>query len=163
MNISEVFKTMTYGPAPESADAVNQWLEQHNRKFGLFINNEWVTPKGAKFHSSFNPATGEKLGETVIAGQKEVDAAVDAAQKAFADWHQMPGKDRARFLYAIARNIQKHARILSVMETMDNGKPIRESRDIDIPLVARYFYYYAGWAPLMESELRVYQPVGVIG
>lgn len=163
MRVKEVFKTMTYGPAPESADAVNQWLEQHNRKFGLFINNEWVTPKGAKFHSSFNPATGEKLGETVIAGQKEVDAAVDAAQKAFADWHQMPGKYRARFLYAIARNIQKHARILSVMETMDNGKPIRESRDIDIPLVARHFYYHAGWAQLMESELRDYQPVGVIG
>ena len=97
------------------------------------------------------------------AGQKEVNQAVAAARAAFPVWSQTPGVVRARHLYAIARNIQKHHRLLAVLESMDNGKPIRESRDIDVPLLARHFYYYAGWAQLMETELRDYQPVGVIG
>ncbi|MBI3170826.1 MAG: aldehyde dehydrogenase family protein [Chloroflexi bacterium] len=154
---------MEYGPAPEAPDAVNAWLDEHNRKFGLFINNEWVTPKGAKFYSSINPANGKLLAETTQAGQKEVDSAVGAAREAFGTWSKTPGVVRARYLYAIARNIQKHHRLLAVLESMDNGKPIRESRDIDVPLLARHFYYYAGWAQLMETELRDYQPVGVVG
>ena len=159
----EIFKTMEYGPAPEAPDAVKVWLDDHGRKFGLFINNEWVTPKGAKFYSSINPSNGELLAETTQAGQKEVDAAVAAARTAFSTWSKMPGVVRARYLYAIARNIQKHHRLLAVLESMDNGKPIRESRDIDVPLLARHFYYYAGWAQLMETELRDYQSVGVVG
>jgi len=159
----ELFKTMEYGPAPESPSAVNAWLEEHNRKFGLFINNEWVTPKGAKYFASHNPSNDELLAETVQAGQKEVDAAVAAARAAFESWSRTPGVVRARYLYAIARNIQKHHRLLAVLESMDNGKPIRESRDIDVPLLARHFYYYAGWAQLMETELRDYQSVGVVG
>jgi aldehyde dehydrogenase (NAD+) len=159
----EIFKTMEYGPAPESPSAVNAWLEEHNRKFGLFINNEWVMPKGAKYFSSHNPGNDELLAETVQAGQKEVDAAVAAARGAFEGWSKTPGVVRARYLYAIARNIQKHHRLLAVLESMDNGKPIRESRDIDVPLLARHFYYYAGWAQLMETELRDYQSVGVVG
>jgi len=159
----DIFKTMDYGPAPESPSAVNAWLDEHKRKFGLFINNHWITPKGAKYYTSFNPATGEALGETVQAGQKDVDAAVTAARLAFGTWSQTPGQVRARHLYAIARNVQKHHRLLAVLESMDNGKPIRESRDMDVPLLARHFYYYAGWAQLMETELRDYQPVGVIG
>lgn len=154
---------MEYGPAPEAPDAVNAWLDEHGRKFGLFINNEWVTPKGAKSYSSINPANGELLAETTQAGQKEVDAAVSAAREAFKAWSKTPGVVRARYLYAIARNLQKHSRLLAVLESMDNGKPIRESRDIDVPLLARHFYYYAGWAQLMETELRDYQPVGVVG
>lgn len=159
----EIFNTMEYGPAPEAPDAVKAWLDEHNRKFGLFINNEWVMPKGAKFYSSINPANGELLAETTQAGQKEVDAAVAAARSAFGTWSKTPGVVRARYLYAIARNLQKHHRLLAVLESMDNGKPIRESRDIDVPLLARHFYYYAGWAQLMETELRDYQSVGVVG
>jgi aldehyde dehydrogenase (NAD+) len=159
----DLFKTMEYGPAPESPAAVNAWLEDHGRKFGLFINNEWVKPKGAKYYSSFNPSTGELIAETAQAEKKDVDAAVTAARVAFKSWSRTPGVLRARYMYAIARNIQKHHRLLSVLESMDNGKPIRESRDIDVPLLARHFYYYAGWAQLMETEMRDYQPVGVIG
>jgi len=163
MSLLEVFKSMDYGPAPESPDAANAWLDDHGRKFGLFINNAWSTPEGADYLASFNPATGEKLAETVQAGQKEVDQAVAAARQAFLTWRETPGPTRARYLYAIARNIQKHHRLLAVLESLDNGKPLRESRDIDVPLLARHFYYYAGWAQLMETELPDYQPVGVVG
>jgi len=163
MSLKEVFETMDYGPALESPAAVNAWLDDHNRKFGLFINNAWVTPEGADYYKSYNPATLDMLAETVQAGQEEVNTAVAAARKAFASWRETPGLERARYLYAIARNIQKHQRLLAVLETMDNGKPIRESRDIDVPLLVRHFYYHAGWAQLMETELKDYQPVGVIG
>jgi len=159
----EVFKTMDYGPAPESPAAVQAWLEEHGRKFGLFINNEWVQPEETKTYPSYDPSNGELLAETAQAGQKEVDAAVAAARAAFKTWSKTPGVERARYMYAIARNLQKHSRLLAVLESMDNGKPIRESRDIDVPLLARHFYYYAGWAQLMETELRDYQPVGVVG
>jgi aldehyde dehydrogenase (NAD+) len=159
----DVFKSMDYGPAPESSSAVNAWLVEHGRKFGLFINNEWLTPKDAKYYPSIDPSNGEQLAETAQAGQPEVDAAVAAARAAFESWSQTPGVTRARYMYAVARNIQKHQRLLAVLESMDNGKPIRESRDIDVPLLARHFYYYAGWAQLMETELRDYQPVGVVG
>jgi len=163
MSLLEIFKTMEYGPAPESPSAVQAWLDDHERRFGLFINNEWVSPKDARTYPSYNPATGEKLAETVQAGQEEVDQAVGAARQAFERWSKTPGPVRARYLYAIARNIQKHHRLLAVLESMDNGKPLRESRDIDVALLARHFYYHAGWAQLMESELSHYQPVGVVG
>lgn len=163
MSVKEVFNSMDYGPAPESPAAVKAWLAEHDGSFGLFINNTWVKPDAAETYPSFNPATGEKLAETVQAGQAEVDAAVAAARKAFNSWSNTPGHERARYLYALARNIQKHHRLLAVLESIDNGKPIRESRDIDVPLLARHFYYHAGWAQLMEKELADYQPVGVIG
>jgi aldehyde dehydrogenase (NAD+) len=163
MNVSEIFETMQYGPAPESGESAQAWLDDHQRRFGLFIDNHWVFPEGGEFYASYNPATGEKLAETVQAGQAEVDEAVAAARQGFQTWSKTPGVVRARYLYAIARNIQKHHRLLAVLESMDNGKPIRESRDIDVPLLARHFYYYAGWAQLMERELSEYQPVGVVG
>jgi aldehyde dehydrogenase (NAD+) len=161
--VLDIFKSMDYGPAPESAEAVNAWLDEHGRKFGLFINNEWVAPKDAKTYPSLDPSSGELLAETTQAGQAEVDTAVAAARAAFESWSKTPGVARARSMYALARDIQKHARLLAVLESMDNGKPIRESRDIDVPLMARHFYYYAGWAQLMKSELSDYQPVGVVG
>jgi aldehyde dehydrogenase (NAD+) len=161
--LTDTFNNMEYGPAPESSNAVNAWLDDHNRKFGLMINNQWIKPPKAKTVPSFNPATGEILAQTTQAGQKEVDQVVVAAREAFTTWSKTPGIVRARHLYAIARNIQKHARLLSVLESMDNGKPIRESRDIDVPLLARHFYYYAGWSQLMDTELKDYQAVGVIG
>lgn len=162
-SLGERFDKMDYGPAPESADAANAWLDSHDRKFGLFINNRWVTPKSAKYLQSVDPSNGSVLAETVQAGEPEVDAAVAAARTAFARWSRLPGTERARHLYALARNVQKHHRLLAVLESMDNGKPIRESRDIDVPLVARHFSYYAGWAQLMQTELQDYQPVGVVG
>jgi aldehyde dehydrogenase (NAD+) len=163
MSLLQVFKTMDYGPAPESPAAATAWLDDHERKFGLFIDNDWVIPQDARFYTSYNPASGEKLAETVQAGQVEVDQAVAAARRAFKTWSKTPGVARARYLYAIARNIQKHHRLMAVIESLDNGKPLRESRDIDVPLLARHFYYHAGWAQLMESELGDYQPVGVVG
>ena len=162
-DLMEIFKTMDYGPAPESPAAVYAWLDEHNRKFGQFINNQWVHVEGVDTYLSIDPATGEKLAETSQADQAIVDQAVAAARKAQTKWAKTPGRERARYMYAIARNIQKHHRILAVLESMDNGKPIRESRDIDVPLLARHFYYYAGWAQLMEKELHEYQAVGVIG
>ncbi|MCB1048981.1 MAG: aldehyde dehydrogenase family protein [Acidobacteria bacterium] len=163
MNLLEVFNSMAYGPAPESDSAAQAWLDEHNRKLGLFINNKWVHPDGADYYTSHNPANGQVLAETVQATAKEVDMAVAAAQKAAKSWAKTAGPVRARHLYAIARNIQKHHRLLAVLESMDNGKPIRESRDIDVPLLARHFYYHAGWAQLMDTELADYQPVGVVG
>jgi len=162
-SVKEIFESMDYGPAPEAPDAVYQWLDEHKRKFGLFINNQWVAPKGRKTFPSLNPATGEELAKTTQAEEEDVNAAVSAAREAFKTWGKTPGHVRARYLYAIARNIQKHHRLLAVLESLDNGKPIRESRDIDVPLVARHFYYHAGWAQLMETELPDYQPVGVVG
>lgn len=163
MNVEGLFETMEYGPAPESAGAVQLWLQEHNRKFGCFIDGRWIYPEGSATLPSINPATGEILAETIQAGPAEVEAAVASARQAFQTWSRTPDPVRARYLYAIARNIQKHARILAVLESLDNGKPIRETRDIDVPLLARHFYYYAGWAQLMSKELGEYQPIGVVG
>ncbi len=163
MSVAEIFQTMTYGPAPEAPDTAYAWLDSHERKFGLFINNHWAEPKSGKYLPSSNPANGDHLAEFADAGKEDVDAAVKAAREVFPVWSGLSGHERAKHLYAIARNIQKHYRLLSVLESLDNGKPIRESRDIDIPLVARHFYYHAGWAQLMDRELADYQAVGVIG
>lgn len=163
MSIPERFKTMSYGPAPEAPDSANAWLDEHGRKFGLFIDNHWAQPKSGAYFDTFNPATGGKLAQIADANADDVDAAYQAARTAFETWRTTPGHARARYLYAIARNIQKHQRLLAVLEAMDNGKSIRETRDIDIPLVARHFYHHAGWAQLMETELRDYAPVGVVG
>ncbi len=163
MTLLEIFDHMTYGPAPEASDAAVAWLDDHKRKFDLFINNQWAAPKSKKYMDSKNPASGEVLAQIAIGGQADIDEAVTAARTAFENWRSLTGHQRARHLYALARTIQKHQRLLAVVESMDNGKPIRESRDIDIPLVARHFYYHAGWAQLMDSELRDDQPVGVVG
>jgi aldehyde dehydrogenase (NAD+) len=162
MNVMDIFKTMEYGPAPEAAAPGLDWIQAH-QPFGLFISNRWTTPASGQYLESINPASGKALARVAAANSADVDAAVAAARAAFASWGKTPGHVRARYLYALARNIQKHARLLAVLESLDNGKPIRETRDIDIPLVARHFYYHAGWAQLMESELAAYAPVGVIG
>ena len=161
--IADIFKSLEYGPAPENAAPVLSWLDAHARKFKLFINNEWLEPRAGEYFESINPANGRPLAQIAQAGDADVDAAVKAARKAQHGWQQLTPHERARYLYAIARHIQKHARHFAVLESLDNGKPIRESRDIDIPLVARHFYHHAGWAQLMDSELAEYQPVGVVG
>jgi aldehyde dehydrogenase (NAD+) len=162
MNVKEIFETMEYGPAPEAAAPGLAWIQERT-PFNLFINNQWVKPAGGQYIDSINPATGKRLAQVAAATSADVDTAVAAARAAFEAWGKTPGHVRARYIYAIARHIQKHSRLLAVLESLDNGKPIRETRDIDIPLVARHFYYHAGWAQLMESELPGYQPVGVVG
>jgi len=162
MNVMEIYETMEYGPAPESPTLVLDWLKEH-QPFGLFINGQWVKPASGNYLDTINPSTGKPLAQVAAANSNDVDAAVAAARVAAETWSKTPGHTRARYLYAIARHIQKHSRLLAVLESMDNGKPIRETRDLDIPLVARHFYYHAGWAQLMASELPGYEPVGVVG
>src|SRR5947209_13521117 len=162
MKVMDIFETMEYGPAPEAASPALAWLKER-QPCGLFINNQWVEPTSGQYMESINPATGKRLAQVASATSADVDKAVAAARAAFETWGKTPGHVRARYMYAIARHIQKHSRLLAVLESLDNGKPIRETRDIDIPLVARHFYYHAGWAQLMESELPGYQPVGVVG
>ena len=116
-----------------------------------------------KVYDTMSPATGEKLASTVQGTDEDVNLAVDSAKKAFATWGKTPGHVRARHLYSIARHVQKHARLIAVIEALDNGKPIRETRDADVQVVARHLYHYAGWAQLMETEMRDWQPCGVVG
>lgn len=163
MTVSEILETLNYGLAPEASKPAEEWLKEHNHKFGLFINNEWREPSPREYFDSINPANKNKLADIAQASESDVHEAVRAAKKAFSKWNQLSGHARARYLYAIARQIQKHSRLFSVLETMDNGKPIRETRDIDIPLVARHFYHHAGWAQLMSSEMQGYESVGVVG
>src|SRR5688572_3042902 len=110
MQVADIFESMTYGPAPEAPDAAYAWLDEHNRKFGLFINNKFVDPKSKKFYTTNNPASGDPLAQVADAGKADVDAAVEAARKAFGTWSKTPGHVRARALYAIARHMQKHHR-----------------------------------------------------
>ena len=154
---------MAYGPAPESRDAADEWLKQRNHQFGLYINGKWQASSTGKTFETINPADGQVLAKVSEASKKDVDAAVKAARAALPGWTALGPHGRARFLYAIARQIQKHSRLFAVLETLDNGKTIRETRDIDIPLVALHFYHHAGWAQLMETELAGYREVGVVG
>ncbi len=163
MSVKQIFETMSYGPAPESNDSVEDWLQQHQKGFQCFINGEWRAPDSGKYFDSNNPANGALLGKIPQAGTTDVDLAVASALAAQPAWNKLGGHGRARFLYTIARILQKRARPFAVLESMDNGKPIRESRDIDIPLVIRHFYYHAGWAQLMDSELPDFEPLGVVG
>jgi aldehyde dehydrogenase (NAD+) len=158
----DIFESMEYGPAPEAATPGLDWIRAH-QPFGLFIRNQWTKPASGQYIESINPGSGKALARVAAANDADVDAAVAAARTAFTGWSKLPGHARARYLYALARGVQKHSRLLAVLESLDNGKPIRETRDLDIPLVARHFYYHAGWAQLMESELAGYAPVGVVG
>ena len=163
MKIKEIYETMTYGPAPENADEAIQFLEDHKRKFNLFINGKWVQPTSKKYFDTVNPSTKEKLAKISEANKTDVNKAVAAAKKALPEWLKIGAHQRARYMYALARQIQKHSRLFAVLESLDNGKPIRETRDIDIPIVARHFYHHAGWAQLKDTELKEYKEVGVIG
>jgi len=163
MSIAEKFATMEYGPAPEDPKEAGAWLDRHGRRFGHFIDGEWRQPAAGSFFDTADPSNGEKLAAVAQGSAADVDAAVKAAGAASTKWQALTPHARARYLYAIARQIQKHSRLFAVLETMDNGKPIRESRDIDIPLVARHFYHHAGWAQLLDQEFPGYVPCGVVG
>jgi len=161
--VAEKFRTMEYGVAPEDSGLSLAWLDQFARRFGHFIGGKWTPPAEGRYFETSDPSTGEKIADIAQGGPADVDAAVNAARAALQGWQALTPHARARFLYALARQVQKHSRRLSVLETIDNGKPIRESRDIDIPLVARHFYYHAGWAQLLDQEFPGYQACGVVG
>ena len=160
-SVREAFDTMAYGPAPESDKPAQEWLARHDAKFGHFIAGGW-TKASATFDVD-NPATGTRIAQVSQGTKKDVDAAVKAARKALPAWQALGGHGRARYLYALARAVQRNARLLAVLESMDNGKSIRETRDIDVPLVARHFYHHAGWAQLMEAEFAGHHGAGVVG
>jgi aldehyde dehydrogenase (NAD+) len=163
MSIAEQFLKMEYGPAPEDPKETLAWLDRHGRRFGHFIDGDWRQPEEEVFFDSTDPATGERIASVSQGSATDIDAAVQAARKALPAWQLLTPHARARYLYALARAVQRHSRRLAVLETIDNGKPIRESRDIDIPLVARHFYHHAGWAQLLESEFPGYTACGVVG
>ncbi len=161
--VAEIFETMEYGPAPEGDSLANEWLDRHERRFDHFIDGRWETPSEGAYFDTHNPGRKVKLAEVAQGSKEDVERAVDAAERALPGWQALGCHGRARYLYAIARHVQKHHRLLAVLESLDNGKPIRESRDIDVPLVARHFYHHAGWAQLMDEELADYAPIGVVG
>jgi aldehyde dehydrogenase (NAD+) len=163
MSIVEKFASMEYGPAPEDPREVMVWLDGHRRRFGHFIHGGWQQPGTGQYFETADPSTGEALALVAQGSAEDVNQAVQAARSALGAWQSLSPHARARYLYAIARQVQKHSRRLAVLETLDNGKTIRESRDIDIPLVARHFYYHAGWAQLLEQEFPGYAPCGVVG
>ena len=148
-----------YDPAPETADP------KLKSKYDLFIGGKFVAPRSGKYFDSINPATEEVLAQIALAGQADVDAAYHAAQKAFPAWSKLPGAERGKYLYRIARLIQDRAREFAVAETMDGGKPIKESRDFDVPMTAAHFFYHAGWADKLEYAVpgAKIAPLGVVG
>jgi aldehyde dehydrogenase (NAD+) len=148
-----------YDPAPESADP------KLKSRYDLFIGGKFVAPKTGKYFDSINPATEEVLAEIALAGAADVDAAYAAAQKAFAPWSRLSGAERGKYLYRIARLIQDRAREFAVAETLDGGKPIKESRDFDVPMAAAHFFYHAGWADKIEYAAPgvTIVPLGVVG
>lgn len=161
MSVARYFDTMDYGPAPEADTEARQWLKAHADGFGHFINGRF-TPPNAVF-DTHEPATGAPLAHLSQGSAADIDAAVASARKAQGPWAKLPGHVRARHLYALARMVQRHARLFAVVEALDNGKPIRETRDLDVPLVARHFYHHAGWAQIQATAFPDHVPVGVVG
>ncbi|PZR74428.1 MAG: betaine-aldehyde dehydrogenase [Chthoniobacterales bacterium] len=150
----------SYAPAPEASNYIKL-----RERYPLFINGKFVAPKAGKYFDSVNPATEEKLAEIAEANAADVEAAVSAAARAFKSWSKLPGRERGKYLFRIARILQEKARELAVLETMDGGKTIKESRDVDLPLVAAHFFYYAGWADKLDYAFpgRKPRPLGVAG
>src|SRR5438105_4522462 len=144
MSVIEKFGTMEYGPAPEDAKESLLWLDAHKRRIGHFIGGTWHAPAEGKYFETTDPSTGETLAEVAQGSAADVDAAVNSARTALPGWQKLSPHQRAKYLYALARQVQKHSRRLAVLATLDNGKPIRESRNIDIPFLAPHFYHHAG-------------------
>ncbi len=154
-------KNWNYSPAPESSSSAT--IE---KRYNLFINGKWVKPSNGKYFKTINPANESVLSEVAEANEKDVDIAVKAARKAYdKTWSKISAKERAKYIYRIARMIQERAREFAVIESMDGGKPIRESRDVDVPLAANHFFYYAGWADKLEYAFPMRKPkaYGVAG
>src|SRR6202163_4814049 len=163
MSIAEKFISMDYGPAPEDPREALVWLDGHGRRLGHFINGAFQAPAQGEYFDTADPSTGETLARVAQGSAADIDSAVKAAAAALPKWQALTPHARARYLYALARTVQKHSRRLAVLEPMHNAKPIRESRDIDIPLVIRHFYHHAGWAQLLHQEFPGYTACGVVG
>ena len=154
------FKKIKYGPALEDDTEVLRWIKNLSGSNKNYIDGKWISSKNSKKIQIINPSNKKRLFKLSVSSKNDVDYAVNAANKAHPKWTKISPYKRSQFLYALARLIQKHSRFLAVLETIDNGKPIRETRDIDIPLVARHFYYHAGWAAKSKNNL---QSIGVVG
>ncbi|KAG7173776.1 Aldehyde dehydrogenase family 16 member A1-like [Homarus americanus] len=161
-SVATLFNSMEYGPAPEDEKVAQAWLDDHDRKFGHFINNVWVHPGERKTYETKDPCRGTVLASTIQGNQDDVNQAVAAAKEAHKSWSKLSGHARARYLYSIARHVQKHSRLIAVVESLDNGKTVRETRDCDVPLVVRHLYYHAGWAQLMDTQMKGWTSVGAI-
>jgi len=155
------FQNISYGPAPEDSKEVNSWIKNLKNPNNHFINGKFIKSSSSKKLNIINPSTNKKIATLSVASKKDVNAAVSAAKKAHVKWSKLSSFVRSKYLYALARLIQKNSRFISVLETIDNGKPIRETRDIDIPLVARHFYYHAGWAARNTNNSD--NSIGVVG
>lgn len=158
---AEFFTDWTYAPSPESTDHIKL-----NKQYDLFINGKFVKPNSKKYFTTINPATEEKLAEVALANEKDVDTAVNAAKNAYDKvWKKMPASERGKYIFRIARLLQERAREFAVIESLNGGKPIRESRDVDVPLAANHFFYYAGWADKLEYAFPNKKPqsLGVAG
>ena len=160
--VRKAFVNPDYGPAPESDDFANEWLWDGERSFGHFIGGSWTGGEG-EVRETRCPADGRLLATFRYGTDADVNRAVAAAREALSGWQELGGHGRARHLYRLARQLQKRSRLFSVVESLDNGKPVRESRDLDIPLAARHFHHHAGWAQLLAAEFPGYEPVGVVG
>ena len=163
MTVLRKFDSLEYGPAPESRRPAEEWLDAHGRRFGHFVDGKFTDASNSECFDTRCPATGETLARIAQADASDVDSAVGAARSALEAWQTGGGGYRARCLYALARSIQRNSRLFAVLESLDNGKPIRESRDIDVPLAYRHFAYHAGIAQLIRSEFPDRSPVGVCG
>ena len=155
------YKNIKFGPALEDDKEVLKWIKSISKPNKHFINSEWKKSTSNKTLISINPSNNKKLFTLSVGSKNDVNFAVNAAKKAFPKWSKTSPYNRSKYLYSLARLIQKHSRFLSVLESIDNGKPIRETRDIDIPLVARHFYYHAGWT--RDSSVENKKPIGVVG
>ena len=154
MTLFKSFEELDYSQALESSTEAQKWLKNHGHRFGQFINGKFEKRKNAELIASHNPSNGELLANIEVANVSQLDAAVAAARKAQPKWQALGGHERAKVLYALARLLQKHTRLTAVLETLDNGKPIRESRDIDIPLAIRHFYHHAA---VSYTHLRAHE------
>ena len=163
MNILERYAAMDYGPAPEARNEADAWIAGRDLGKALFIGGHWQAAGSGKTFDVLEPSTGKLLAKVADAGDADVDAAVAAARKALPKWSATSGYQRAKVLYAIGRAMQRHQRLLAVVELIDNGKPIRESRDIDVPLAIRHFMHHAGWAQALDREFPGHRPAGVVG
>ena len=160
--IKEHLKTLSYGPASESAEPALHWLKKHNSRFGHFINGKEIFSVSGHFLQTHNPANEEKLADFSFGSVEDVDLAMNAAHAAYPSWQSLTGERRVRYLYNIARTMEKYARVAQVLESLDNGKPFRESRDVDIPLAVRHFRYHAGWALTHERDYHSHKAPGVV-
>ena len=154
---------MDYAPAPEDDKAARAWLATHDARFAHFIDGAWRPSADGRSFETHEPSTGRLLAQLAQGAAVDVDGAVQAARAALPGWQALGGHGRAKHVYALARMVQRHSRLFAVLEALDNGKPIRETRDIDVPLVARHLLYHAGWAQLQDTEFADWTPLGVIG